>query len=168
MGDMQVGRELERDLDLSGLPEHERSLAYGALMEEMSAIAHANHVALLTMIPPEGWFHRSHYGGEATQAAFLIVQHADLPLWRRFVPLLEPLVRTGEVDGAMFALMYGRLALGEGRSQRYGSQRVCVDGRYRAGPPEDPEGIDIRRASVGLGPISDYEAAFGRLPPCGP
>lgn len=163
----QVGRQLEAELDLSSLPEHERAVAWTALMTEMGAVDAANQAALLEMVPPEGWFHRSRYGSEASQAAFLIVQHANIELWRRFVPVLEPLVLTGEVDGAMFALMYDRLALAEGRPQRYGSQMICVEGRYRVAPLEDAEGIDARRAAVGLGPLADYVAVFSERPSCG-
>lgn len=164
----QVGRQLEANLDLSELPESDRSVAYRVLMTAMDAVDRQNQAALLEMVPPEGWFHRSRYGSEASEAAFLIVQHGGVELWRRFVPVLEPLVPIGEIEGAMFALMFDRLALAEGRPQRYGSQMICEDGQFRVGPLEDPEGVDARRESVGLGPLAEYEAIFSQRPPCGP
>ena len=54
------------------------------------------------------------------------------------MPVLEPLVVTGEVDGQSFGLMYDRLAVNEGRPQRYGSQMKCEAGRYVPEPLEDP------------------------------
>jgi hypothetical protein len=162
----QAGRRLEGQLDLSTLPESERMVAYAALMNEIEAVDRANQAALLEMVPPEGWFHQSRYGEAASEAAFLIVQHGSLDLWQRFVPVLEPLVASGEIDGLQYALMYDRLALREGRPQRYGSQMICVEGRYVTGHLEDPDSVDVRRAAMEMGPLADYEALFARRPPC--
>lgn len=162
----QVGRQMEAQLDLSELPESARALAYATLAREMDAVDRANQAALLAMVPPEGWFYRSRYGAEASDAAFLIVQHANPELWRRFAPVLEPLAQSGEIHGAMYALMYDRLALAEGRPQRYGSQMVCLEGRFVVAPLEDREGVDDRRAVLGMGPLAHYEAQFAQRPPC--
>lgn len=162
----QAGRRLESQLNLTSLPESERAAAYAALMNEIEAVDRANQTALLELVPPEGWFHRSRYGDEASEAAFLIVQHGNPELWQRFLPALEPLVATGEVDGAQYALMYDRLARWEGRPQRYGSQMTCIEGRYVAGHIEDPDRVDVRRASMGMGPLAEYQALFARRAPC--
>ncbi|TPW01362.1 MAG: hypothetical protein FD125_2623, partial [bacterium] len=95
----QVGRRALNPIDLTLLPEAERAAANSAMWAPLMAMDERLMAELLTMVPPEGWFLKSAYGEQAASAAFLIVQHSDLGNWRRFVPVLEPLVAAGEVDG---------------------------------------------------------------------
>lgn len=163
----QRARDPLDTLDFSLLPEVERERAHAAIWAEIDPVDRANQARLLELAPAEGWFHPSVYGERPAAAAFLIVQHSNADLWRRFVPVLEPLARAGEIDGQDYALMYDRLALSEGRPQRYGSQMVCRDGRYVVNTLEAPEGVDARRAELGMGPLAEYEAIFTSHPRCG-
>lgn len=163
----QVGRRVLTGVDLSALPPDEVKVARKAMWAPIEAADAENEKALLAMVPPEGWFLKSRYGPRAAQAAFTIVQHADLSLWRRFVPVLEPLVAKGEVDGQSYGLMYDRLAINEGRPQRYGSQMTCKDGKYVVDRLEAPETVDERRKAMGFPEtLAEYEAIFARYPPC--
>lgn len=163
----QVGRRVLIQIDLSVLPAEELKAAEKAMWAPIEEADAENEKALLAMVPPEGWFLKSRYGDRAAKAAFNIVQHSNLELWRRFVPVLEPLVARGEVDGQSYGLMYDRLALNEGRPQRYGSQMVCKDGKYVVDTLEAPEAVDERRKAMGfLTPLAEYEAAFAKYPPC--
>jgi hypothetical protein len=124
---------------------------------------------LLKMVPPKGWFLTSVYGDQAAGAAFLIIQHSEIEHWRRFVPILEPLVARGEVDGQSYGLMYDRLAINEERPQRYGTQMTCVGGRWVIDYAnlEDPETADARRQAMGfLQTLAEYETNFAAYPPC--
>lgn len=119
------------------------------------------------MLPSEGWFYASRYGPEAANAAFLIVQHGNPELWRRFVPVLGPLVAKGEVIGPAYALMFDRLAISEGRPQRYGSQMTCKDGKFIADALEDPAHIEERRKAMGFTEtLAKYAQRFENYPPC--
>jgi hypothetical protein len=118
------------------------------------------------MLPPEGWFTISKYGKAGSTAAFLIVQHSDVSQWSRFVPVLEKLAAQGEVRGGDYGLMYDRLALNEGRPQRYGSQMTCKAGKYVPDRLEDPDRLDERRIAIGMSPYKDYLALFASAPPC--
>ncbi|ATC24834.1 DUF6624 domain-containing protein [Caulobacter vibrioides] len=163
----QVGRRVLTQIDLSVLPPEELKAARKAIWAPIEEADAENERALLAMVPPEGWFLKSRYGDRAAKAAFNIVQHSNLDLWRRFVPVLEPLVAKGEVDGQSYGLMYDRLALNEGRPQRYGSQMVCKDGRYVVDTLEAPEAVDERRKAMGfLTPLAEYVATFAKYPPC--
>tara|TARA_R110002167_G_scaffold7040_23_gene33289 strand:+ start:149 stop:670 length:522 start_codon:yes stop_codon:yes gene_type:complete len=82
----QVGRRALNTIDLSKLPDGERQRANAAIWRSIGAVDEAHQAQLLAMVPPEGWFLRSRYGDAASDAAFLIVQHGNLDLWRRFVP----------------------------------------------------------------------------------
>ena len=165
----QVGRRVWNTIDLSGLPVGERQRADAAIWRSIETVDKAHQVQLLTMVPPEGWFLRSRYGEAASSAAFLIVQHGNLEMWRRFVPVLEPLVAAGEVDGSQYGLMYDRLAVHENRPQRYGTQMTCKAGKWVIDREnlEDPESADARRAAMGFrGTLAEYEALFDKYPPC--
>jgi hypothetical protein len=153
----QAGRIAIGRVDFSKAPEAERALARKAMGDTIDQVDAANQSELLKMLPPEGWFTFSQYGREAATAAFHIVQHSDVAQWRRFVPVLERLVAQGEAEGQSYALMYDRLAVNEGRPQRYGSQLRCVGGHWQAYPLEDPSNVDERRRSMGLTmPFAEY------------
>lgn len=163
----QAGRRVIVGIDLSALPPDQQKAARTAMWAPVEAMDAENEKALLAMVPPEGWFLKSRYGDKAARAAFHIVQHADLTLWRRFVPVLEPLVAAGEVDGQSYGLMYDRLAINVGRPQRYGSQMTCKAGKYVVDRLEAPETVDERRKAMGFPEtLAEYEAVFAKYPPC--
>jgi hypothetical protein len=165
----QAGRRAAVRVDLSRLPEAEREAAFGAMAAPISAMDDRLLAELLALIPPEGWFLKSVYGEQAAGAAFLIIQHSDIEQWRRFVPVLESLVAIGEIDGQDYGLMYDRLAINEGRPQRYGTQMVCRSGKLVVDWDnlEDPANADARREAIGFpGTLAEYEATFTAYPPC--
>jgi len=165
----QVGRRALNPIDLTVLPETERAAANAAMWAPLTAMDERLMAELLTMVPPEGWFLKSLYRERAAGAAFLIVQHSDLENWRRFVPVLEPLVAAGEVDGQSYGLMYDRLAQNEGRLQRYGTQVTCKGGKWVIDWDnlEDPANADARRREMGFRwTLAEYEAVFASHPPC--
>lgn len=165
----QQSRAALNTVDLSTLPPAERQQARAAMWEVIDEIDKANQEALLESLPPEGWFYRSRFGEGVAQTAFLIVQHSDATLWRRFLPVLQPLVATGEVDGEAYGLMFDRLAVAEGRPQRFGTQVVCVGGKQVVDWPniEDPDNVDERRRAMGFTTtFSEYQALFAASPPC--
>lgn len=164
----QAPRQALGKIDFPKIPAAERKGAMTAISQQIVPIDEANLKALLEMVPPEGWFTISAYGPEAAKAAFHIVQHSDAEQWRRFTPILEPLVAKGEVDGSDFALMFDRLATNEGRPQRYGSQFKCVAGRFELHTLEDPDRVNELRRQVGLPPLEQYLAGADRIKiPCG-
>jgi hypothetical protein len=142
----------------------DRSAVWEAVAPLVRQIDQANQKELLALVPEEGWFAISRYGRDAAVAAFLIVQHADQDLWRRFLPKIEQMARNGEAEGPAFALMYDRLALSENRPQRYGSQMSCEAGRYvTAQPVEDLKTIDARRAALRMSPYEDYLKIYAQM-----
>ncbi|MFC5343496.1 DUF6624 domain-containing protein [Brevundimonas staleyi] len=170
MGAMdQVGRRALTAIDLNDLPTEQQTAANAALWEPVSAVDRRLMSKLLKMVPSKGWFLQSVYGRQGAGAAFLIVQHSELEHWRRFVPVLEPLVATGEVEGQSYGLMYDRLAINEGRPQRYGTQMACIGGRWAIDYAnlEYPENADARRQAMGfMQTLAEYETNFARYPAC--
>lgn len=107
-----------------------------------------------------GWFTIGRFGTAADKEAWLLVQHADLdPAFQeRVLRRLRALLASNETRPSNYAYLLDRVALARHRPQRYGTQLTCTGAGLAA--PEDveaPDGLDIRRAAVGLGPVAEYE-----------
>jgi hypothetical protein len=163
----QAPRRVIMAYDFSLIPADRRQTAIDEASALIEAVDHEDQAALLKLVPPEGWFMRSKYGDQAASAAFHIVQHADLPLQQRFLPVIEPLVATGEIDGQSYAMMFDRVAISQGRPQRYGTQFRCDGGKWRPYPIEDPARLDRRRQGEAIpGTFAQELAHFEQLPTC--
>lgn len=117
-------------------------------------------------VAANGWYLNSVHGEAASSTAWLLAQHADRdrPFQRHVLSLLEPLVAAGEVIPANYAYLYDRVAVGENRPQRYGTQGVCVArGVWEPNTLEYPEGVEALRDEVGIGPLADYVARMHRF-----
>jgi hypothetical protein len=168
MGELdQAPRKIITAFDFSTVPEAERPTAIARASALIEAVDAENQAALVKLVPHEGWFLRSAYGDKAAAAAFNIVQHADLPLQERVLPLIAPLVKRGEIDGQSYGMMFDRVAISHGRPQTYGTQFRCDDGKWRPYPILDPEHLDARRATLAFpGSYAEIKAYFDRSPPC--
>lgn len=158
----QIGRRGLEEIDrLSGA---DRLQASRALFERISALDQQNTAYLKAHLPESGWFTAAQHGEEVSAHAFLIAQHSgDAALMRRAVMALEPLVGSSPADGRRYALLYDRLAVSEGREQRYGTQLSCRDGVLDVLPIEDASKVDQRRREAGFDEsLAEYGARFPR------
>jgi hypothetical protein len=127
--------------------------------EEMRRIDADNLAWLRDHFDRHGWPPKSIIGDEASEAAFMIVQHAvaDPGFQQRALDAIEALGPLNEVNPWHFAYLSDRIRRQRGESQRYGTQ--CFkhpEAGWMCDPCEDPENLDARRRSVGLEPIADY------------
>jgi hypothetical protein len=165
----RAGRDRWETIDLSALPETEREAAFDIVWDEIHRRDVQNQTRLKELIPENGWFTLSEYGIDGTLSAFQIVQHAsnDPELQRRALASMEPLLGTDEIDGRAYAVLYDRVAMEEGRYQRFGSQMICRDGHWTLYPTEELNEVDERRRDVGFDlSLSDNIARFAERPPC--
>jgi hypothetical protein len=127
-----------------------------------------NTADLRELLKLYSWFTVSEFGQVSDQNAWLLVQHADMnPDFQREILLkLEALYPKGETKAANYAYLYDRVAASwqdpsKRTLQRFGTQGTCVGpGKWEPLPVEDPANLDVRRASVGLRPESEYIAGF--------
>lgn len=147
-------------------------LALGNLIaERMNEIDGENTAWLKGVIAEHGgWPKISEVGSSASGSLWLLAQHADRdPAFQKEVlALFEPLVAEGEVSRSNYAYLHDRVAVAEGRPQRYGTQGYCVQGEGRWTPREieNSELVDDIRAEAGLMPIADYIAQFTKNRAC--
>ncbi|MBC7973743.1 MAG: hypothetical protein H7138_02075 [Myxococcales bacterium] len=146
------------------MAEHRALDAEGkaALWQQVAEVDHRNTAALKAIIAEHGWPGRSLVGEGGTDMAWAIAQHADDdPAFQRAVlARMEPLLGTGEIDPSQHAYLHDRVAVAEGRPQRFGTQ--FSDGVHPA-PIEDEAHVDDRRASVGLSSMAAYQEEMRQI-----
>jgi hypothetical protein len=132
---------------------------------------HANTEWLKKLVDAEGWPTISAHGKEASQSAWLLVQHADAdpPFQLKALRLMEPLAKAGEVDKSNYAYLYDRVMLKITGKQRYGTQMTCRAGKRLPQPLESDSALNSRRVEAGLPTMLEYltmtQKAFGDCPP---
>jgi hypothetical protein len=128
------------------------SAAWDALLDA------AHQRRLGEIIDQIGWPTIPLVGAAASQAAWLIAQHApDLAFMAHCLELMQSLP-ANSVHPANVAYLQDRVLLRRGEPQIYGTQFVDMGDGLHVCPIQDPEHVDERRASVGLGPFAEYEA----------
>ena len=137
---------------------------YVAAVKSQDEIDARNMARLEEVIKQHGWPGKSLVGKEASQAAFVILQHTDLTRQQKYLPILKKAARKGEARPADVAMLEDRILVGMGKKQIYGTQVRSgpeTGGKLVLAPIEDEEHVDKRRASVGLMPLKDYLKHFG-------
>ena len=118
-------------------------------------ICHENNAALLTKVLEEvGWPEPDQK--QAYDAAWLIAIHAiSRPnLQRKVLKKLEDDLRHGEPVESEYAKLYDRIALYEGRQQRYGTQLFASSSGWQVRDLEAPETVDVRRRAMKLSSLA--------------
>lgn len=115
---------------------------------------------LHALVRARDWPGISVAGRDGAHAAWLLAQHADASTkaQRAFLDALRAAVDRGEGAAADLAYLEDRVRVNAGRPQLYGTQYRFTETGCEPQQIEDPGRIDERRASVGLGPMADYDA----------
>ncbi len=158
--DQAVRREVLRLSQQSPSPVDSLLSAY-ARMQEVDA----GNQRMVAGLLEEGW--PEEISDEAGEALWLVIDHADLEMQRRFMPLVEKQVKAGRLAKSSYATLLDRMLMRENRPQRYGTQTrsftrivegdlVCDQRVCYVWPVEHPASLDSLRAAMGLIPIGEY------------
>lgn len=109
---------------------------------------------------------------ESYKTIWIVIDHAPLEKQEQYLPLVEQMATEGYIGLDEYAILYDRVAMGQNRHQRYGSQFVqfgAVDAqKLYVWPIEDGAKVDSLRNTVGMSQFSDYlkdiEEATGITP----
>jgi KDO2-lipid IV(A) lauroyltransferase len=154
-------------LQLLALDAHDQAVraelaADGRLFEgydpRMEALHRYNAEQLSVLVDVHGWPGHSAAGEDGAAAAWRIAHHAIATpsLQRRFRDCLAEAAQRGEVPPLQLAMLEDRIRHLEGRPSRYGTLLDWTPtGTLSAGPVEEPDSIDARRAALGLPPLGD-------------
>jgi hypothetical protein len=130
-----------------------------AVKKKMEEIDRTNTKRLKEIVDQHGWPGKSLVGEDGAQAAWLLIQHADLdrPFQKKCLELLRAAFKKGEVTGQQVAYLTDRVLVGENKKQLYGTQFQERDGKWAPFPIEDEANVDKRRKEVGLSTLAEYE-----------
>ncbi len=123
---------------------------------EMEQIHNSNADDLSEILKQFGWPSEALVGEEASEAAWLIVQHAisKPDFQRECLMLLKEELKNGRIKPNLVAYLEDRILFFEGRLQIYGTQFDWDDsGNLSPAPIFKLEQVDHRRQAMGLGPL---------------
>jgi hypothetical protein len=164
-----LGLEANNMLWTEGLSP-EATAAWRALLGSMIVdIDCFNAAWLRAQLAEIEWFDSRSFGPAADRAAWLLSQHADLntALQVDVLSRLERLAPEGGTNASNFAYLWDRVAVSEGRPQRFGTQIECVDGAHQpTGGLEDAARVEERRSALRMQSYVSYLAMMAQLSPC--
>ncbi len=129
-----------------------------SLIREMQAADSVNILEIKDILTTYGFPKKSKVG-TANTTIWMIIQHSDnIPAFQReCLPMLTQAALQGEIDKWQVAMLEDRIALSEGRPQKYGSQIVTNEaGKQVIYTLLDPEQVDRWRAEAGMEPLQTY------------
>jgi hypothetical protein len=149
---------------------------YDSLQAKNTKAWHERTNRVLEIIKKHGWPGYTMVGADASEAAFLVMQHGGIKPMRKAYRRLKKAAKAGEASMKDYALMcdrnrvLARLDIFK-RKQIYGTQvtgkPIIINGKpkvvngkmqfkYRLAPLKKPEEVNKRREEVGLPPIQEY------------
>ncbi len=129
----------------------------GPYVPRMEEVHIRNAARLRALVSEHGWPVEDIAGKDGSQAAWFIAQHAvgEPEFQRMALSLLQAAAASGEIPAWHAAYLEDRVAMQEGRPQRFGTQWMDDprDGLIRPWKLAEPENVHSLRASVGLDPL---------------
>ena len=138
-----------------------------SVLKRMQAIDAANTERMRAIVRQYGWPGPELVGQDGTEAAFLLIQHAELAFQKEMLPLVEKVYKSGKLSGQNYALLLDRVLVREDKPQVYGTQAKGVK-EWKGKEPvlepiEDEANVDKRRAEVGLFSLSEYRQLLKKM-----
>jgi hypothetical protein len=138
-----------------------------ALFQRMIAIDAENTARMKAVVRQYGWPGPKMVGKDGTEAAFLLVQHAEHSFQKEMLPLVRSAYLAGKLRGEDYALLLDRVLVGDGKPQIYGTQarglEKWIGHEPVFDPIEDEANVDLRRAEVGLPPMAEYRRLLKQM-----
>lgn len=139
------------------------------LSDKVKAIDEKNTKRVIEIIDQNGWPGSAMVGEDGSAAAWILIQHATPEVIDKYLPAMQQAAEKGELSRSLVALTVDRQLVNQGKPQIYGSQFKVENGQWVPSPIADPDHVDERRKSVGLGPLEEYarqlREAYGTPPP---
>lgn len=167
----KIDRTLARQLDSISLEDQQGRLEWsklrkaGAAKQRLDSLKNkiketdkSNLAFIENLLGERGWPGPQEVGFQASQAVFLVIQHAGLATQKKYYPLIRQAEEAGKILSSNVAILEDRIAVREGKEQVYGSQGYYDEQTKRVYiyPVKDVENLDSLRKSRGLSPMSDY------------
>lgn len=113
------------------------------------------------LLVAQGWPLANEVGSRAAEVPALIVCHSsDTLRMKGYLPIFKNAAADGKLSMEWYARLFDKISMLERKVQRYGTQLCPQEDdplEYRMCPFEEPDMVNERRASLGLGPVDLYE-----------
>lgn len=131
--------------------------------EQMRQADSVNLPQIERIITQYGYPGKKLVGERQNETAWLVIQHAPLPVQEKYLTMMQEAAANGQLSKASVALTIDRIRVRKGQKQLYGSQVHNDASGKPAGfePIEDEVNVDKRRAEVGLPPLETYAKHWG-------
>jgi hypothetical protein len=163
--DLLRRRDEEQKLRFQVIAAQKKGPISKDLEKQLTEVDRANREWLKRVIEKTGWPGRARVGFDGSDAAWLLVQHADADraFQKQALRLLEEAVKRKDARPTHLAYLTDRVLAGEKKKQMYGTQFTMKDGRLEPRPIDDEANVDRRRAEVGLPPLAEYRKQLEKV-----
>ena len=132
-----------------------------SILHEMQKVDKINQIEICDILDTRG-FVGSDKVGKACGVYWLVIQHAPLELQKKYLPTFVEAMKRGDLHPSSIALMDDRIAVFEGRPQKYGTQfHEYADGKKVLYPLLDPDMVEQWRQEMEIEPLVDYLNRMG-------
>lgn len=110
------------------------------------------------ILAKHGWLSPQKVGMQASQALFLVIQHADLKTQQYYLPMIRTAEKNGETLSSNLAIFEDRICMRSDEKQIYGSQGITdtETGKNYIYPIIDIDNLEKRRKAMGMPPMEEY------------
>lgn len=112
----------------------------------------ANFIRLEKIVDEYGWPGIDLIGFYPCGDMFFIIQHQDVEIQERYLPLIEEQFEHGNFAAGHYSMLLDRIAMSKNHEQLYGTQ-LCYDFETKTSyicPIANPDQLNLRRYELGL------------------
>ena len=128
------------------------------MLQEQTQIIDKENQLLITSILKNGL--PKGLSPQSYKAIWLIIDHADLKLQKKYLPIMEEAACKKLISANDFAVLTDRICMKEGKPQKYGTQSYTVTSEGKQviyiWPVEDARKLNTLRNEIGAGDIETY------------
>jgi len=148
--------------------QHARGLGLKRKDETITNVDKENLKRVEAIVQKYGWPTYSMVGKTAAEGAFLVIQHSNTAVQRKYFKQIFNAAKDGEASKESVALLIDRISIHLKGMQVFGTQVYRVKnsttgklGTYKYFPIKDEANVDSLRKEFGLIPLKQYYALFG-------
>ena len=132
------------------------SIAEAEALKEMQRVDKINQEQICKILDSRGLVGKDKVGN-AVGAFWTIIQHSDLAIQKKYLPLFQEGAQRGDITKEGVAMLEDRINMNEGKPQRYGSQLIENEqGKLVVYQLLDAEMVDVWRNEMGMEPLDIY------------
>jgi hypothetical protein len=149
--------------ELQVIFERDQKTRKGDSAQFTAYIDSTNLVRVKSIIDKFGWPGKSFVGNRGNYTIWLVIQHADLGVQEKYLPLMKVSVSQGESRPVDLVYLEDRVLMRQNKKQIYGTQISFNQktGAQELWPIEDEKNVNSRRIKLELEPIEEYAKHFG-------